>query len=91
MKRTKFISLCFLLSTCLAFGQDSDILLPPDPVNEVIVNTPEPVPAISNPSVSANRATKEHRFKGLPAIDSYGAIPISGRGAGMGFGMFSSP
>ncbi len=91
MKRTKFIGLCFLLSTCLAIGQDSDILLPPSPVNEVIVNTPEPVPAISNPSLSANRATKAPGFKGLPAIDIYGAIPINGRGAGMGFGMFSSP
>jgi len=89
MKAFKFIFFILFSLSSNAFGQDSEVLINEPQYDRMIFNEPqsELVNSVSAP-VTMSLAPVS-RFKGLPAVDVYCAIPLSGAGAGMGFGIFS--
>lgn len=89
MKAFPFIFFGFSIFGTTAFGQDSEVLMQNPTPDAVVVTAPETETA--SPPLAPVLATPAEisRFKGLPALDVYCAIPLSGAGAGMGFGMFS--
>lgn len=89
MKAFPFIFFVSLTLGTTAFGQDSEVLMQNPIPDAMVVSAPET--EMASPPLAPVLATpaKVSRFKGLPALDVYCAIPLSGAGAGMGFGMFS--
>ncbi len=89
MNAFKTIFFFLLIPGLTAFGQDIEVLANDPAQDEMVVNAPELKIQSLLPVTVSTPAAPVSRFYGLPSVDIYCALPLSGAGAGMGFGMFS--